>query len=66
MVLQMNCFRCKKSYEVDLKEEHVHKTTNERYVANFTCATCGRKMTSLIKKEAYINILKPEAIVEND
>jgi hypothetical protein len=65
MKISMNCFKCKQKYEVDIKSDDVHTTSNNRYVANVKCATCERKMTSLIKREQYNNILKPETPVES-
>lgn len=59
MKISLNCFKCKQKYEIEVTKGDVHQTSNNRYVTNVTCATCGRKMTSLIKKSDYENILNP-------
>lgn len=62
MPLKIKCFRCKATQEIDLKPEQVHPTKNDRYVANSQCPSCGRKLTTLIKKEEYNKILKPAEV----
>lgn len=57
MILELNCFGCKSKYSVDVKPEHVRVTPNVRHVASVNCEKCNRKMTSLISKSNYENIL---------
>jgi DNA-directed RNA polymerase subunit N (RpoN/RPB10) len=66
MLIPLVCFNCKKNIDVDVSKENVRVTKNNRHVVNVTCPTlkddgkvCGRKITSLIGKTQYDNILKP-------
>ena len=67
MKLDLTCFKCKTKVSIDVGQYDVRQTANGRHLVNISCpnvkpdgAACGRKMTSLIKKEDYLNVTQQQ------
>jgi hypothetical protein len=72
MLVPLNCFSCKQKVSVEVTREDIHNTSNSRHVVNVSCpnlksdgSVCGRKMTSLIGKSQYSNILNIEESIKS-